>query len=200
MKKSILSLVLLSAMLSLGTGSISGQEIKTNAPLILAGTPNIGLEWKVGSQFSVNGDIFWMPYMFKKDESVFRALVGSADFRYYVKPRYYYTHSHFDGFYIGPYAMMGNYNIGLVRNGDAYNSHRYVGWGISGGVSLGYKFYISKRLRLDVNLGLGYAHLQHDEYRLGGEFSEYPEFGVKNTVAWVGPTKFGVHLGYIIYR
>lgn len=199
MKRNILLLTLLSAMLSFGTGSASGQEVKTNLPLILAGTPNAGLEWNVGSQFTVNGDILWMPYMFKSTESVFRTLIGSVDFRYYVRPKYYYTNDHFDGFYVGPYAMYGNFNIGIRENGNVEESYRRRGWGISGGVSLGYKFYISERLRLDLNLGLGYAHLQYNKYRLGGQWAKYP-LELKNTKAWIGPTKFGVHLGYIIFK
>ncbi len=199
MKKYILLFAVLSAMMSFGTGTAMGQAIKTNTPLILAGTPNIGLEWNVGPKMSVNGDVLWAPYMFKSTESVFRALVGSVDFRYYVSPRYYYTNNSFDGFYIGPYAMMGNFNIGLAKNGSVEDRYRHVGWGMSTGVSLGYKFYLSPRLRLDINLGLGYAHLQADKYMLGGEWAEYP-IERKNTIAWIGPTKFGVHLCYMIFK
>ena len=62
----------------------------------------MGIEWNVGRQFTVNGDVLWMPFMFKKHEEVFRTLIGSIDLRYYVKPKYYYTNNAFDGFYIGP--------------------------------------------------------------------------------------------------
>ncbi len=197
MKRSKLLLTLLAAMFFIGTSTVSSQEIKTNLPLILAGTPNVGIEWDLTSRLTVNGDVLWMPYMFKKTESVFRTLIGSVDVRWYVKPKYYYTNDHFDGFYIGPYVMMGNYNIG-IRDGSLEESYRHKGWGISAGASLGYKFYISNRLRLDINLGLGYAHLQHDKYQLGGIYAKYP-IEKKNTVSWIGPTKFGVHLSYILF-
>lgn len=175
-----------------------GIGIKTNLPLILAGTPNIGVEVTVGSQLSVNGDVFWMPYMFKKHEEVFRSLQGSAELRYYVKPRYYYTNNMFDGFYIGPYVQGGNFNIGLYK-GEGRDSFRYVGWGLAAGATIGYKFYIAKRFRLDINLGIGYAHLQYDKHNLGGEWAEYP-LEIKNTKAWIGPTKFGIHLVYNIFK
>ena len=80
------------------------QALKTNIPLILTGTPNIGAEWSVGKQLTVNGDILWAPYLLKKDEEVFRTLIGSIDVRYYINPKYYYTNDLWDGFYVGPYA------------------------------------------------------------------------------------------------
>lgn len=175
------------------------QVIKTNIPLILTGTPNIGAEWSIGKQLTVNGDILWAPYLFKKDEEVFRVLIGSIDMRYYVNPKYYYTNDLWDGFYIGPYAMYGNFNIGLKNKDENKKSYRRKGWGVSAGISTGYKFYLSSRFRLELNLGLGYAHLQYDKYELGGEYVHYP-LERKKTKAYVGPTKFGVHLVYNIFR
>ena len=197
MKRTIRILVL-GLVLVLAAPAVKAQAIKTNVPLLLVGTPNVGMEFTVSQQFTTNLDILWMPYMFKKHEEVLRALVGSADLRYYVKPRYYYTNNMYDGFYLGPYVEAGNFNIGFWR-GEERESYRYKGWGISAGLSLGYKFYLSKRFRLDLNLGLGYAHLQYDKYQLGGEWADDP-LELKDTRAWFGPTKFGVHLVYNLFR
>ena len=197
MKRTIRILVL-GLVLVLAAPAVKAQAIKTNVPLLLVGTPNVGMEFTVSQQFTTNLDILWMPYMFKKHEEVLRALVGSADLRYYVKPRYYYTNNMYDGFYLGPYVEAGNFNIGFWR-GEERERYRYKGWGISAGLSLGYKFYLSKRFRLDLNLGLGYAHLQYDKYQLGGEWADYP-LELKDTRAWFGPTKFGVHLVYNLFR
>ena len=197
MKRTIRILVL-GLVLVLAAPAVKAQAIKTNVPLLLVGTPNVGMEFTVSQQFTTNLDILWMPYMFKKHEEVLRALVGSADLRYYVKPRYYYTNNMYDGFYLGPYVEAGNFNIGFWR-GEERESYRYKGWGISAGLSLGYKFYLSKRFRLDLNLGLGYAHLQYDKYQLGGEWADYP-LELKDTRAWFGPTIFGVHLVYNLFR
>lgn len=179
--------------------SSQAQAIKTNIPLILTGNPNIGVEWSVGKQLTVNGDILWAPYLFKKNEEVFRTLIGSVDLRYYINPKYYYTNDLWDGFYVGPYAMYGNFNIGLKNSDDEKKSYRRKGWGVSTGVSTGYKFYLSSRFRLDINLGIGYAHMQYNKYELGGEFAEYP-LEKKKTKAYIGPTKFGIHLVYNIFR
>ena len=203
MKKQVLTviLILLAALISVNEAQAqarTGIGIKTNLPLILVGTPNIGIEMTVGSQFSVNGDFLWMPYMFKKHGEVFRTLMGSAELRYYVKPKYYYTNNMFDGFYLGPYVQSGKFNIGLYKGAEK-ESYRYVGWGIAAGATVGYKFYLGKRFRLDINMGIGYAHIQYDKYLLGGEWANYP-LEIKNTKVWVGPTKFGVHLVYNIFK
>lgn len=175
------------------------QAIKTNIPLIATGNPNIGIEWSVGKQLTVNGDVLWAPYLFKKNEEVFRTLIGNVDLRYYIKPKYYYTNDLWDGLYIGPYAMAGNFNIGLKNSDDTKTSYRRKGWGISTGATIGYKFYLSSRFRLDINAGVGYAHLQYDKFELGGEYADFP-LESKKTKSYWGPTKFGIHLVYNIFR
>lgn len=187
------------ALLLFNSTAIYSQAIKTNVPLILTGTPNIGVEWSVGKQFTVNGDVLWTPYLFKKNEEVFRSLIGSLDLRYYINPKFYYTNDLWDGFYVGPYTMLGNFNIGLKNSDEDKNSYRRKGWGISSGVTTGYKFYLSNRFRIDLNAGFGYAHMQYDKFLLGGEYAKYP-LERKRTKAYVGPTKFGIHLVYNIFR
>jgi len=178
---------------------IKAQGIKTNVPLILTGSPNIGVEWSVGRQLTVNADAMWLPYLFKKDEEVFRALIGSVDFRYYLNPKYYYTNDLWDGFYVGPYAMAGNFNIGLKEKKAEKTSYRRKGWGLSAGVTAGYKFYLSSRFRIDANIGVGYAHLQYDKYELGGEYADF-KLESKKTKGYIGPTKLSVSLVYNIFR
>jgi hypothetical protein len=193
--KDILGVVVLSAF----TTTASAQSIKVNIPLCLTGSPNIGFEHTLTRQATVNAEVSWMPYMFKDGEEVFRIMEGSVEVRHYLNPRNFYTNDSWDGFYVGPYAMYGNFNIGLIENKDKASSVRRRGWGVSGGVSLGYKIAFGTRIALDINLGLGYAHLQYDKYPLGGEYAEYP-IELKDTKKWVGPTKFGIHLVYNIFR
>ncbi len=95
--------------------------------------------------------------------------------------------------------MYGRFNIGLSTHSNPADDRRFMGWGVSAGVSVGYKFYLSRRLRLDLNMGIGYAHLQYDKFILGGEWAEYP-IAIKDTQYWIGPTKFGVHLVYNLFR
>lgn len=199
MKRLLYYIATLLILFSIHCADTRAQGIKTNIPLTITGNPNIGLEWSVGRQLTLNADILWAPYLFKKDQEVFRVLVGSVDFRYYVNPKYYYTNDLWDGFYIGPYFMAGNFNIGLKNKKPDTDSYRRQGWGVSTGVTTGYKFYLSSRFRIDVNIGLGYAHLEYDKYFLGGEYAKYP-LDLKKTKSYIGPTKFGIHLVYNIFK
>lgn len=197
--KTVIRYVLGVVVLSTVTTTVAAQSIKTNIPMWLTGSPNIGFEYTLTRQVTLNAEALWMPYMFKNGEEVFRVLQGTIEARYYLDPRNYYTNDTWDGFYVGPYAMYGNFNIGLIKDDDKDSSIRREGWGVSGGISAGYKFAFGTRWALDVNLGLGYAHLQYDKYPLGGEFINYP-LELKRTRQWIGPTKFGVHLVYNIFR
>ncbi len=180
----------------LGAGA---QSLKVNIPFWLTGSPNLGIEYALTRQITINAEALWMPYMFKKHEEVFKVLQGTIEARYYVNPRNYYTNDSWDGFYIGPYAMYGNFNIGLLKKNDTSKSYRRQGWGMSGGITTGYKFAFSNRWGLDLNIGLGYAHLQYDKYNLGGEYVNFP-LERKKTKNWIGPTKFGVNLTYNLFR
>ncbi|MDR0509717.1 MAG: DUF3575 domain-containing protein [Rikenellaceae bacterium] len=188
-------LIALSAALLLFAGAARGQSVRINLPFLLAGSPNIGAEFTLNRQLSLSGDLLWMPYMFKKNEEVFRTLIGVADLRYYVRPTYYYTNNTVDGLYFGPYAMYGLFNIGPARYSDPDRNRRYRGWGMSGGLTAGYRFFIARRFSMDANIGLGFAHLQYDTFRLGGEYSCYP-LSKKDTKMWFGPTRIGLHLVY----
>lgn len=194
-KKYILSVAILCCFIT----EVQAQSIKTNIPLWLTGSPNIGFEYTLTRQITLNAEALWMPYMFKDGEEVFRVLEGSVEARYYLDPRNYYTNDSWDGFYVGPYAMYGNFNIGLLKNDNIDESRRRKGWGVSGGITAGYKFAFGTRWAIDVNLGLGYAHIQYDKYELGGDKIQYP-LELKKTRQWIGPTKFGVHLVYNIFR
>lgn len=185
-------------------GGLRAQSVRTNLPLWLTGSPNVGFECTLSRQFTAVADVSWMPYMFRKHEEVFRVLQGSVEARYYVNPGNFYTNDSWDGFYVGPYAMYGNFNVGFFKHGengegDANRSRRHKGWGVSGGITAGYKFSFNSRWGLDLNLGLGYAHLQYNKYRLGGEYADFP-LRLKQTKSWIGPTKFGVHLTYNLFR
>lgn len=198
----VIQAVLGMAVLFCSTGALQAQTIRINTPFWLGGSPNIGVEFPLSRQITVGGEAMWMPYMFKKNENVFRVLQATAEIRYYVNPRSFYTNDAWDGFYIGPYAMYGNFNVAWLKNGPPKeDQRRRVGWGMSGGITTGYKFSFNSRWGLDLNLGFGYVHLQYDKYPIGGEYSSI-EYAVdlKVTENLFFPTKVGINLTYNLYR
>ena len=148
--KSVIRHILSVAVLFCLISGVQAQSVKVNIPFWLTGSPNVGFEYTLTRQLTVNGEVLWMPYLFKKHEEVFRALQSSVELRYYVNPRNFYTND-------------------------------------------------SSRWGLDLNIGLGYAHLQYNKYYLGGEYVNFP-LERKKTKRWIGPTKFGINLTYNIFR
>lgn len=197
--KQLIRYLSVAALLFCLAGEAFSQSVKVNVPLWLTGSPNIGFEYTLSRQITVNAEALWMPYMFKKNEEVFRVMQGTVEMRYYTNPGNFYTNDSWDGFYFGPYAMYGEFNIGLLKNNDPLESIRRSGWGVSGGISTGYKLPLNSRWGIDFNIGIGYAHLQYNRYYLGGQYVDFP-ISIKDTKSWIGPTKFGIHLTYNIFR
>lgn len=183
------------------SGALQAQSIRINAPFWLGGSPNIGMEFPLSRQITVGGEVLWTPYMFKKNENVFRVLQATAEIRYYVNPRNFYTNDSWDGFYIGPYAMYGNFNVAWRKENvpKEDDKSRWVGWGMSGGITTGYKHSFNSRWGLDLNLGFGYVYLQYDTYLVGGEYAADP-VDRKQTKSLFFPTKVGINLTYDIFR
>lgn len=173
------------------------QMIKMNGPAILCGSPNIGYEHGLSRHFSISGDVIWLPYMKKKHEEVFRSFQAAAEGRYYFKPSEHDADYIATGWYAGAYAMWGDFNIGLYRHHDMDRSVRRRGWGVSAGISGGWKYEFNKHWQMDINLGIGYAHLQYNKYKLGGLYENHPYIR-KKTRGYFGPTRFSVSFGYII--
>ena len=114
------------------------------------GCPNFGYEHQLTPRLSAAGDLLWLPYKWGHDHEVFRSLQLAGELRYY-----------FDeasgerlaaGWYLGAYAMYGDFNIGLKRDGDD-PSYRRQGWGVSAGVSGGWKHRFSSHWQMNKNLG-----------------------------------------------
>lgn len=71
---------------------------------------------------------------------------------------------------------------------------RYEGNLYGSGIAYGYQWIIGKRFNLEATVGIGYARLEYDKY-------EYQVLGLhskKDTKNYIGPTKAGFNLVYII--
>ena len=197
MMNTIFRNILISAAIATTTVAADAQMIKVNGPATLAGTPNIGYEHGLSPHLSVSADVMWLPYLSKKHEEVFRSFQMAGECRYYFKASEHIYDKMATGWYAGVYAMFGNFNIGLYRHHDMDRSFRRQGWGCSAGLSGGWKYKFNRHWQMDINLGIGYAHIQYNKYKLGGMYRHYP-LKRKQTRGWVGPTRFSISFGYII--
>lgn len=173
------------------------QMIKMNAPAILAGVPNIGYEHAFTPRFSASVDALWAPYHKHSTGEYFRSFQTGAELRYYFKGSEHPGDYIATGWYAGAYALYGDFNIGFLRHNDPLNSFRRKGYGVSAGICGGWKYEFNRHWQMDINLGIGYATLVYDKYRLAGPEASIP-FKKKQTRNWIGPTRFSISFGYII--
>lgn len=92
-----------------------------------------------------------------------------------------------NGFFYGPYAHTGQFNIGNhelffgLLNGLKPN--RYEGWLIGGGMGVGYEYVLAKHWSLCAEVGVGYTYIKYKKYdcEVCGRMKEdkaYHYFGV----------------------
>lgn len=195
MKSITRHIAIIIAAIAAGTGLASGQMLKLNAPLTLGGSPNLGYEHQLNHRLALSGDVFWLPYMSDKHEEVFRSLQITSELRYYFRETLDSRMA--SGWYMGGYLMYGDFNIGLYRHNDMDKSFRRAGWGVSGGVSGGWKYKFNDRWQMDINLGVGYVHMRYHKYKLGGAYRHRPIGGWRSS-RWIGPTRFSISFGYVL--
>lgn len=128
--------------------------VKTNLLYDIALLPNIEVEWRFNSDWSValeGGVAWWGRYSHNRS---YRLVLIDPEVRRWIRPR-----GPWHGLYVGLFAGGGFY--------DLQNSSRrgYRGEGALGGVSVGYMWPISRCLSLEAEIGGGYLYTRYKEYQ-----------------------------------
>lgn len=126
--------------------------LKTNMLYYAALMPNIELEMRLNSSWSVllEGNVAW--YKNDPKHKYYQLLMVSPEARYWL-PRGSVWH----GMYVGAFLGGGKY--------DLENGHKgYKGEGGFAGVSFGYMWPITRTLSLEAGLGAGYLYTRYKEY------------------------------------
>lgn len=162
--------------------------IKTNLLHDLLIIPNIGAEIGVWRGLTIGGDYrnIWL----RNDEWTqwYRVEGFEAEIKYYINE----DNRPFKGHHVGLYGQMLTWDITL--NDRGYLAER---WACGGGVSYGYILPIGRRFNIDFEIGVGY---------LSGTMHRYiPQDGCRvwqsaEKFQWIGPTKVGVTLQWLIGR
>lgn len=179
-----------------GMFKCAAQEIAIKTNLLYgtyARTPNIGVEVGLSTRttLELGGGYNW----FTPDQSdSYKKLVhwlGVAEYRYWTCER-------FSGHFLGIHALGTQYNIAGHRLpllfGSDSKRFRYEGWGVGGGISYGYQFFLGNRWSLEASIGVGYVRLHYDKFRCE-TCGEKIKTENRN---YFGPTKAAISLIYII--
>jgi hypothetical protein len=150
-------------------GSISNihaqVELKTNIPTLAVGVPNIGLEFQVGKNTSIQLDVlgsFWDTIEGKPLQ------INQTFFEFR-----YYSNSDISGWFVGAHLGYGMFTFQKPYNliihprystsEDADGAYR-SGRSVFHGLTIGYKKRINKRFSLELFMGGGYAMSNYKGY------------------------------------
>ena len=178
---------------------VAEWAVKTNLLYDATSTLNLGFEFGLGRQWTLDVSGNYNPWTFSENRKMKHWLV-QPEFRWWSCTR-------FSGHFVGIHAMGGGYNWGGMlpwgfKSGRMFGSvenkniqeHRYQGWLAGAGVSYGYHWVLGNRWGLEATVGVGYAYLDYDKYpcakcgrKIGSESKHY-----------FGPTKAGISLVYIL--
>lgn len=165
------------------------MALKTNMLCDAMLVPNIGMEFHLGSNYSLSAN--WMYAWWKNDNKNFywRTYGGDLAIRKYFGPRA--KQNLLTGHHLGVYGQIVTYDL-LLGNRTGILGDK---WSYAAGVEYGYSLPVAKRLNIDFSIGVGY---------LTGEYKEYLPIDdcyvwqkTKNR-KWVGPTKAEVSLVWLI--
>lgn len=164
------------------------MALKTNMLYDVLATPNIGIEFYIGNNFSVAAN--WMYAWWKNDNRhrYWRIYGGDIAIRKWfgakadAKP--------LTGHHLGIYGQMVTYDFEFGNRG--YLADR---WSYAGGVEYGYALPIARRLNIDFTIGIGYLGGKYKEYLPIDDHYVWQETKQRH---WFGPTKVEVSLVWLL--
>ncbi len=164
--------------------------VRTNMLYDVMAAPTIGVECCISRVWSIalDGTYTWLN---NKDKSRVWRIEGLS-----LSGRRYFGERPFAGWHAGLYGQLLRYDIhlgskGYLSGGSGTRGKPSYGFGVEGGYTLA----LSRRLRIDFSLGLGY---------LGGEYQVYRRNGIHNvwqsthTRKYFGPTSASISLVWVI--
>lgn len=169
---------------------------KTNMLYDLALIPNAGLEFYLGSGFSLEAN--YMHAWWKSDPHnwYWRTYGGDLGIRYWFgraakeKP--------LSGHHIGAYGQVVTYdfelgNMGIIGGKPGGRLIDEPNWTV--GLEYGYSVPVAKRLNIDFSIGIGYHWGVFYEYVPIDDCYVWQATKIRN---YIGPTKVGISLVYLI--
>lgn len=144
-------------------------------------TPDVGIEWRVNSSWSILANGSWTSWSWNDKDRRYALWEVMPELRYYIGKE--------KCGYVGAMFKAGEFNYKLSATGKQGDL-------MGGGITAGYQLRLNKALALDFNLGLGYLNADYEKYevidgirvRRGNE-----------TKDWWGPINAGVTLVWKLF-
>ncbi|MDR2042049.1 MAG: DUF3575 domain-containing protein [Tannerella sp.] len=207
----LLGICLMSVKVTYGQGFV----IKSNLLYDATTTINLGVEFALGDQWTLDVSGNFNPWVFpdthvtrsESDGSITSKMNGKFK-HWMLQPELrWWTCEKFNGHFFGTHLHAGSFNVGGLaflpssigvtyaeptaewRFGTGIRWQRFEGWLAGAGVSYGYHWILSDRFSLEFSLGAGYVYLKYDKYNPCIDCNAVEG---SNFMHYFGPTKAGI--------
>ncbi|MCD7900705.1 MAG: DUF3575 domain-containing protein [Bacteroides sp.] len=160
MRKYILSFFFISL-----SAALWGQKvaIKNNLLYDATLTPNLGLEIALGKKSTLDLNAGYNPFTFNKGKR-FKHWLAQPEYRNWFCEA-------FNGGFWGIHLHGGQFSLANLDLPfgmfPSLKDHRYEGYFVGGGLSIGYQWILSKRWNIETSIGGGYAFVDYEKYPCG---------------------------------
>lgn len=193
--KRYLSVVVLALLVLMVAQTASAQKIaiKTNVLYDVTTTMNIGVEYALSPNWTVDVSGSYNPWTFSENKKWKHWLV-QPEARYWLCEK-------FNGHFFGVHLQGGQFNIGNLNTSfNFFGTHfsklkdaRFEGWFLGTGLAYGYAWMLNKHWNLEMEIGFGYSYVDYDEFYCPVCADKRKE----GTHHYVGPTKAALNLVYV---
>ena len=164
------------------------MSISTNALYNLALIPNIGVEFYLGKNWSIDANWHYAWWKSDKRYRYWRTYGGDLALRKWFGKKA--AQKPLTGHHAGLYGQMLTYDF--EWGGRGYLADR---WSYAAGIEYGYSLPIASRLNLDFNIGLGYHWGEYKEYL---PIDDHYVWQATKNRKYMGPTKAEISLIWLI--
>lgn len=166
------------------------QEValKTNMLYWLGTTPNLGAEFALAPQWTVNLSVGYNAWNLFPNDMSLRHYAFQPEARYWLC-------SKFEGHFVGAHLHYAAFDAGYVPFISSMKDYMYKGNLYGAGLTYGYHFVLGRRWAVEAAIGLGYARIHYKKYIPGECCAEVVSRVNRH---YFGPTKLAVNLIYVI--
>ncbi len=162
-------------------------NVKINVLHAATVTPNLAFEIGLSEKLSLDVYAALNPFSYG-DSRKWKHQMLQPELRYWFCDR-------FNGAFAGVHFHGGSFNVGNIGPFATLRHNRYEGYFFGAGVSYGYQWILSDRWGLELEGGLGYAHLVYDKF---GCYECAPKLK-SGHYNYLGPTKLQVSFLYFLW-
>lgn len=154
--------------------------------------PNIGAEMQIGNDWTVQLDWFYTWFSSNNRHRYWQGYGGYLTVKKYFTFEWI-TDAPMIGHHVGFYLSGLTYDV--EWGGKGYQASKF---GFGGGVEYGYSCRVSRNMKLDFTLGLGFQDGEYKEYEPSRDhYNHYVWLATKKR-HWWGPTKLEVSLAWFL--